>query len=412
MVRTLKPRERANKGDEVTEYRKPVFLGIRLVVAITAASVALLLLLAPSQSRAAEEPFRIDFDKSELQFGLLSDLPLGDIASTGSLEGTIDETGKVTIPKGNFKLPEVGITDPVTVKLFMGIESDAIGTFNRETGELVLDAKAGVWLSVNLPELLGALDGLGISLGDQLGPLSGLLGSVGDVTCGFSPMDVTFTTGETSLGSGQPFTEGPLGPGALTAEWSQLGPFAGKTKILGLIDVCQAIKMYAPQLIEGGLGGVLPGGIDLGGLDIATLLDNLDNLDLGPSSLTLTRSVDENPEPEPPVTTPELKLSVSPKQRKLKSGKKTSVAVKVSNSGDGAASGVTVCLSPSGPVSVQGKRCRTVGKMMAGETRTRNFSLKAKKLQNRQQHTARVGVQVKASNSGSSRTTVRVQIRR
>jgi len=221
-------------------------IGLGLLVAVLLALVAL-----PGRSQAATEPFKIDFDQSTMQVGLLSDLPLGELASTASLEGTIDDQGNVTVPKGKFTLPEIGITDPLTVKMFMGIESDATGTFNAQTGALVLNAKAGVWVSVNLPELFDALDTLGLDVSGQLGPLAGIIGGVGDLTCGFSPMDVTFTTGETSLGSGSPFTKGPLGPGALTAEWSQLGPFSGKTKILGLIDVCQAIKQYAPSLIEG-----------------------------------------------------------------------------------------------------------------------------------------------------------------
>ena len=284
-------------------------IGLGLLVAVLLALVAL-----PGRSQAATEPFKIDFDQSTMQVGLLSDLPLGELASTASLEGTIDDQGNVTVPKGKFTLPEIGITDPLTVKMFMGIESDATGTFNAQTGALVLNAKAGVWVSVNLPELFDALDTLGLDVSGQLGPLAGIIGGVGDLTCGFSPMDVTFTTGETSLGSGSPFTKGPLGPGALTAEWSQLGPFSGKTKILGLIDVCQAIKQYAPSLIEGALSGSLPDGIDLGNIDLASLLNNLDNVNLGPSSLTLTRTLDENvPEVVPPAS-PALKLSVSPKR--------------------------------------------------------------------------------------------------
>ena len=58
---------------------------------------ALILLVEPSRSQAAEEPFNIEFDQSAMQFGLLSDLPLGELATTGSLEGTIDETGKITM---------------------------------------------------------------------------------------------------------------------------------------------------------------------------------------------------------------------------------------------------------------------------------------------------------------------------
>ena len=95
----------------------------------------------------------------------------------------------------------------------------------------------------------------------------------------------------------------PSGQGALVAEWSQLGKFAGQSGV-GLSGfACPLIKSYAPTLLEGLLGGALPEGLDLGGLDIASLLDNLDALDLGPSSLVLTRTLDENP---PIVDPPEV----------------------------------------------------------------------------------------------------------
>ncbi|MCB0870927.1 MAG: hypothetical protein KDB52_08860 [Solirubrobacterales bacterium] len=372
--------------------------------------LAFALLLAPGRAEAADEPFKIDFDQSAMQFGLLSDLPLGELASTGSLEGTIDEAGNVTIPKGKFVLPEVGITDPIAVKIFMGVESDATGTFNRETGELVLNAKAGVWVSVDLEALLGMLGTLGVEIPGGSGIIDTVLGSVKELTCGFSPMDVTFTTGETSLGSGQPFTAGPLGPGALTAEWSQLGPFAGKTKILGLIDACQAIKMYAPQLLEGALGGVLPEGTDLGGLDIEALLDNLDNVNLGPSSLTLTRSVDENPIVEPPLGEPNLSLSVNPKKRKVKAGRKATFTVKVKNSGEAPAKGVKLCLKLNGPATTKGKRCRTLGVVMTGATQTRRFTVKAAK--GKKKKSASVKFELQASNATRSSSAAKLLIRR
>ena len=388
--------------------RSAGFSKVHAVGLILVGFLAATLLLAPSRSEAAEEPFKIEFDQSAMQFGLLSDLPLGELATTGSLEGTIDENGKVVIPKGNFKLPEIGITDPVTVKLFMGIESEATGTFNRQTGELVLNAKAGVWLSANLPELLGALEGFGVDIGDQLGPLAGFVGSVKDLTCGFSPMDVTFTTGSTSLGAGAPFAAGPLGPGAITAEWSKLGPFAGKTKIL-VFDVCQAIRMYAPDLLEGALGGVLPEGLDLGGLDIESLLGLLDEPDLGPSSMTLTRSLDENRVPEPPVVKPKLKLSVTPKKRKVRSGGKTVFTVKVRNAGKGTARGVRVCLKTSGARTVNGKRCRTLGKVMAGATQTRRYRIKVGK---KRRKSVKVRFLMRASNATRAESGAKLLIRR
>ena len=344
---------------------------VRFTGLLLAGLIVVALAVFPALSHAGEKPFRIDFDQSQMQIGQLDGLPLDQVASTGSVEGTIDDDGNVTIPKGGFKLPEVGITDPIKVKAFMGIESAATGTFNAGTGELILNAKAGIWVSVNLPELLGLLEGMGVDLTDQLGPLGGMVGSIGDLTCGFSPMDVTFTTGETSLGSGSPFTDGPEGAGALTAEWSKLGPFAGRTRIL-VFDVCQMIKSYAPQLIEGGLGGVLPEGTDLGGLDFQAILENLDNVDLGPSSLTLVRSE----EAAILGAGPSLELDVMKKTKRVRAGRKAELTVQVRNTGRVPATGVKLCLKSAAVKVVNGRNCRDLGKVMAGATQTRRFKVK------------------------------------
>lgn len=346
---------------------------------ILALLVAVGMALAPSRSDAATKPFKIDFNQSRMQIGMLQELPLDQLASTASIEGTIDDRGTVTIPKDNFKFPAVGITEPVALRAYMAIEEDATGTFNEQTGELVIPAKAGIWLSVNMTDLMGSLEGLGIDLGSQLGPLSGLVGGIGDLTCGFAPMDVTFTTGSTSLGAGAPFQEGTAGPGAITAEWAKLGPFAGRTKILGFLDACQLVRDYAPTLLQGALGGLAPGGLDLGGLDIAALLANLDNVNLGPSSITLTRTVDESVPvavvPEP-AGGPDLKLTVSPKNRRVKPGKRIRFTVKVRNTGQSAATATRACMSGPGVGLLVRWRCGSFGTIPAGSSKTRKFRVR------------------------------------
>lgn len=381
------------------------------LVGLVAVALVLAAGTGPGVAKAADEPFRIEFDQSEMQIGLLSDLPLGQLASRASIEGTIDDEGNVTVPRGSFQLPEIGISSPVEVRIFMGIENEARGTFDRATGELTLDAKAGVWVSVNLPQLLGALEGLGIDIGDQLGPLSGIVSSVGDLTCGFSPMNVTFTTGSTSLGSGAPFTAGTLGAGALTTEWSELGPFAGRTKIFGLLDACQAIRMYAPDLLGGLLGGALPGGLDLGGIDLEALLENLDNVNLGPSALTLTRTLDENEPPvvTPPRKSPALKLSVKTRKRKVRPGAKAKFVVKVRNTGKGHANRVKLCIRTPAVRVLAGKRCRKLGRVMAGATQTRRFRVK---IGQRRTRSLRVRFDLRSANARRATSSSRLMIRR
>ncbi|MDQ5894774.1 MAG: hypothetical protein QG596_1035 [Actinomycetota bacterium] len=277
----------------------------------------------------------------------------------------MDENGSVTIPPEGFKFPLYGISEPVNIEGYMTTSKPATGTWNEETGQLDLDAETGIFLKVNVGQVLGALDGLGIDLGSSLGLLSGLLS--GELACGFSPMDVTFST--EAEGDAR-FTKGTLGPGALVA-----------------------------------------GGLDLGGLDIASLLDNLDALDLGPSSLALTRTLDENlPNVDPPeVLEPDLKLTVNPKQRKVKAGKSAVFTVKVKNSGNGAAKGVKVCVKSPGPNVVKAKGSGLLGKVAPGATRSHRFNVKIRKGKVK---SAKVSFELQASNPVRARASSRLLIRR
>ena len=379
---------------------------LHLVGLVLGAMIALALMVAPSGSQAAEEPFAIVFDEDQVKIGLIEELPVEATTSGGSIEGTVDENGNVTIPPEGFKFPLYGLSEPVSIAAYMTTSEPATGTWNEETGQLVLDAETGIFLKVNVGQVLGALEGLGIDLGSSLGPLALLLN--GDLACGFSPMDVTFST---EAEGGARFTKGTLGPGALVAEWSQLGSFAGQAGV-GLSGfACPLIKSYAPTLLEGLVGGALPGGLDLGGLDIASLLDNLDALDLGPSSLALTRTLDENPPvvDPPEVLEPKLKLTVNPKQRKVQAGKSAVFTVKVNNSGNGTANGVKVCLKSPGPKVVKAKRCGFLGKVGPGATRTHRFNVKIKKGKVK---SAKVSFELQASNAVRARAASRLLIRR
>ncbi|MBN8866970.1 MAG: hypothetical protein J0H98_05415 [Solirubrobacterales bacterium] len=338
----------------------------------------------PSAASAEDEPFAIQFDQSKIQIGSIGELPLDTIASDSSLQGTIDEAGNVTIPKGSFTLPQLGLDDPVTVRGFMGIESPATGTFNRATGQLDLDATAGIWVKLDVAALA---DLAGIDIADLISGAGGTggfdIGSMikpllSNLTCGFSPMNVHFTTESTSLTTGTRFVDGTAGTGAITAEWSQLGPFSGRTKILGLIDPCQMILDYLPQLVEGGLGGVIPAGTDLGGLDLESLLANLNDLDLGPSAITLTRTVDEHitdPGTNPPKG-PRLQLRVNPRSRVVRAGRKVTYTVKVRNVGDQVSKPARVCLTGPGIGLLVRWRCRSFGSVRPAQTKTRRMTVR------------------------------------
>jgi hypothetical protein len=239
---------------------------------------------------AANEPFRIEFDDNRIEIGPVGAIPIGEITKGSSIEGTVDSRGRVSIPRDKFTLPVLGIDEPVEVRGFMGIEEDATGTWDSATGKLEIQAKAGIWLSIDVAATLAALQSAGVQI-PNLGPLQFIIGTIGDLTCGFSPMDVTFTTETTAFGSGQRFSKGLDGPGVLTAGWSRLGPFAGRTGAGLSSFACPLVRTLLPSLVTGLAGNAIPG-LDLGGLDLAGLLNNLDSVDLGPSSLSISRSTD------------------------------------------------------------------------------------------------------------------------
>lgn len=359
-------------------------------ISFTAAAmlaVMMFLLISAGQSKAASEPFNVEFDESDIQLGAIGDLPLEPITPGASIKGTIDN-GVVTVPAADFRFPELGITDPVSVKGSMALEGPATGTFDSDTGQLDLDAQAGIYVTLDVKGLVTLLEASGVDLGTLLGgsgsvggfSISSIIGLVPTLTCGFAPMDVHFSTEGTGLAEGRRFANGsPDGSGAISAEWSQLGKFTGKTKILGLIDACSTIKGLLPGLVFGLDSGTLP--IDLGSLDLGSLLDNLDAVDLGPSGLTLTRTLDTSvPKVDDPDPTPDpaaLKLDVSPKKTTVKRGKGINYRVKVANTGDQAASGVNVCVKlPQNALA--GKRCQAVGKLGGSSAQTRRFKVKVR----------------------------------
>ena len=350
----------------------------RLALSIATSLTFLVLAFAAFQPGAAQadEPFTLEFDRSSIESSLPVILPVEELGGPSRIEGTIDDQGNLRIPKGDFTLPVldvsgitqslVGIDLPIEIEGYMGIEQAATGTYDRDTGQMEIQAKAGLWVSVNIQQALAGLGSLGVSLPPALGAITGLLGQ--NLTCGFAPMDVTFTTESTGLDQGQRFTKGLKGPGALTAEWSQLGPFAGKTKILGFVDACTTIRGLIPTLLSG-LGG--SAGIDLGGIPIAEILGQLDDLDLGPTGLTITRTLDESPAPAA------VKLELARKVVKVKPGRTAVFRVRVANGGGTPSTEVRLCAQV--PRTVRGGGCRALGAIDPGKQKSSTFRLSAGK---------------------------------
>ena len=387
-------------------------------VAASMLAVMMILLVSAGQSKAATEPFHVDFDQSDIQLGAIGDLPLEPLTPGASIDGTITD-GAVTVPADKFKFPELGITDPVSVKGFMALEGPATGTFDSTTGQLDLDAQAGIYVTLDVKGLVTLLEANGVDLGTLLGGTGGtgglgigtIINLVPTLTCGFAPMDVHFSTEGTSLAEGQRFNNGsPDGNGAISAEWGQLGKFTGKTKILGFLDACTTIKGLLPGLL-GGLtsGTTLP--IDLGSLDLASLLNNLDAVNLGPSGITLTRTLDTSVPVVDPDPTPDpaaLKLDVTPKKTTVRRGKGINYRVKVANTGDKPASGVNVCVVLP-QKALAGKRCQAVGKLGGSSVETRRFKVKVKASAAKKSYKVRFIAQAKSLRAVGSSASIKAK---
>ncbi len=356
---------------EIVAYRMRALVVAAFLGAMLLASQA-----GVASAAGTAEPFHIDFSSGVVKVGAIDNIDLATLAdgSAGSIDGTI-QNGVVTIPADGFNVVKVGIDDPFPLKAFLGVDGASTGTYDADTGELNIEATGGIWVTV---DIAAAADALGVSLDDllagaNLGALAPIVTSFlkEPLTCGFAPMDLHFSTsGGEAPGPGTPFSDGLADPGAISASWSQLGPFAGRTKAYGLFDVCVIAKSLLPGLIQSALSGV--GGSSLGslqGIDIAGLLANLDDANLGPSGILLTSST------EAPPTAAKLRTKVLPRNRKIREGHATRFKVTVTNSGGSKATRVKVCVRhPNKALSV--RHCQKFGNIPAGGSETRAFRVR------------------------------------
>jgi hypothetical protein len=377
-------------------------------------------LVHTQQAHAADEPFVVNFDSSAVRIGLLPALPLDSAAQGASIRGTIDEAGAVKIPADQFNMPVVdvgtalqslaGLDVPVTIQGFMGVEEDATGTFDRETGRLEIETRTGIWLSVNVQELVAALGAFGLDFGTLTGGLPINLGTLGNLTCGFSPMDVTFTTESTGIATGQRFADGPSGPGALAGQWSQLGPLNGRglIPIFGPISlpasiICRALPPLIGDALSSAIGGTVPG---LGGLDLGSLAENLDTLNFGPSSLTLRKTkADPQPGPEPERGRASLRIRVTPQAARIRANRSVRYRITVRNAGSATARRTRLCaIVPRS--AIRGARCKPLVRMRPGQVKRRQFRLSLRRSAGRRSYPVRFTVR----SAGSRGATTRVRL--
>jgi hypothetical protein len=74
-----------------------------------------------------------------------------------------------------------------------------------------------------------------------------------------------------------------------------------------------------------------------------------------------------------------LKVAAKPSKKKVKAGSAVPLKVSVSNSGDEAAEGVTVCMTPAKGLKPKKRTCKAYGDIAAGKKRAKTFVVKTPK---------------------------------
>ncbi len=223
-------------------------------------SIALMLSLALGlfASTASAEPLAMQFAEDRANVGVqLSDTALFEPPEKAPFDAQIDPaTGAITA--GALQVPEFStfITDPVSADVAVDFEIGVItGSFDQATGALTLSGKAGGMLTAD---------------GDEC-------------VVSTTPVTLTLSTAGSSGGSsprsGEPFTAGLRGAGAIAGQWTDMHalPVAPDDA-----TVCNTVDTRI-----GGPGGIWMKQDDLGPLP--------------PTPPTPPRKPDVGPPPPPPA---------------------------------------------------------------------------------------------------------------
>lgn len=294
-------------------------LGLGLGMLMLLGLVALFTLV-PGNARAAQT-HTIEVDNGRLTMGyvflnnqiLPADVPgpldpdLSNTSSTGTIDVKVDGS-TATVSEEDFNMPIVWIPDPTAggapIPMDFGPSGDLAGTWDAATGELSLTGTLQVDVIWGYNE-----DGAQI--------------------CRFTAPDVTWTTAPNAISPGTPFdtASGLDGDGAISAYWDDLpdgesinGGACGKPNAVvhdpGAVWLSSGIENPAapPTCQEQGMDGLWPDCEEI-----------------------------EWPEPDPVVEITKVKVG----KASVKAGKKVRVAIKVTNEGDLAASGLALTLKSS-----------------------------------------------------------------
>lgn len=387
--------------------------GIKRIVGLLIATIAMLVVPV---AMAQADPFGLDIDNAVIDLGGISGVRAIDSTLTppdppATLDGTL--TGNVVeIPQAGFVFPEktAEVSPGIDAVINMEANEDIEGTYDDATGTLILDASLKATVEV--------------------------LAS----TCVISPIVLTLSTDNPKPYLGESFTPGLGGTGAVSAAWTGLPPVTGGGQcgvVAGLIGGPGGIWMSqgivtpetcvtdptnpkcvtpeepptaAPRIISGpesvtgsptadftftkgatetqpvagyvcSLDGAAFEACDSGSKGYTGLSDGSHTFKVkskngageGPEG-TATWSITKKPD----GTAKFGPLSVKPKNKTVKAGKKATFTAKIKNVGDAAAANVKICVkAPKKLVSV--KKCQTIGSIAAGATGSAKFKVTVKK---------------------------------
>jgi len=379
--------------------------------------VAAIVLTTVPASVANAAPFNLEVTDAVLDLGGLKNVKAIDsqlnppdppATLTGDLTGS-----DITVPKAGFVFPPktAEVSAGINAVINMEANEDITGTFDAANGKMVLDAS-----------LKASVDVLGSH-------------------CVISPIVLTLSTENFEPYLGRAFAAGITGPGAVSAKWEALPPITGggscgivsqlitgpggiwMAQDITVADTCitdpedlrcdlppTVAPKVKPRIVSGpntvtdsstadftftkgadetievsgyscSLDGAAFEPCDSGSKSYSGLADGSHTF-----KVKSTNIIGAGPEATHSWSISHAKpkaefgpLSVKPVSKSVKAGKKTTFTAKIKNVGDGAASGVKICVSAAPKKLVSVKKCQTVGNLAAGKTATAKFKVTVKK---------------------------------
>ncbi len=315
---------------------------------------------------ASAAPFTMTLDNGQLNLGAVfkgkTILPApvpGSLGANTTANATIagDNTGgALTVTAANVKFPIVEVPNPLNpaqmVPIMFSVSNDLTGTYDAVTG------------AVSLSVAHMASDVVtGTGSPDPLLP----------ATCHIAPIDVTFSSTNTAQFIGVPFTAGIEGNGAIAASWT-----------------------------------TVPAGVEVNGGDCSTV----NTVTAGKGGLWLSHGIVTPPVPscasDPTLCVPAIgSVKVNPKSKTVKAGKSVTLKAKVTNTGDGEATGVKVCATGN-KKQVKVPKCQTKTIAAGGST---TVKLKVKVQKKAKKGKAKVTVKASSADAGSKtgKSTIKIK---